>query len=160
MLLNIVCFVFLCLFSFCSFIIYFYRSCMLSKRDNHNLKKRTRENKFENKSMHHAKVSFGLKKHEITYASELDEFGWYNYIMFYRRRSVFCRLWLNSKTFTYTAFLTHANHATHAKISTTLPTPKFQPTPPTSPTPKCYGPTLPTIPTPKFDPRTHATHAI
>ena len=38
--------------------------------------------------------------------------------MFYRRRSVFCRLGLNSKTFTHTAFLTHANHATHAKIST------------------------------------------
>ena len=38
--------------------------------------------------------------------------------MFYRRRSVFCRLWLNDKTFTHTAFLTHANHATHAKIST------------------------------------------
>ena len=38
--------------------------------------------------------------------------------MFYRRRSVFYRVWLNSKTFTHTAFLTNANHATYAKIST------------------------------------------
>ena len=38
--------------------------------------------------------------------------------MFYRRRSVYCRVWLNSKTFTHITFLTHANHATHAKIST------------------------------------------
>ena len=55
---------------------------------------------------------------ESKYAVELDEFGWYNYIMFYRRRSVFCRVWLNSKTFTHTDFLTHANHATNAKILT------------------------------------------
>ena len=40
--------------------------------------------------MHHTQVSFGLKKCEIKYAVELDEFGWYNYIMLYRRRSVFC----------------------------------------------------------------------
>ena len=33
--------------------------------------------------------------------------------MFYRRRSVFCRLWLNSDTITHPAFLTHANHANH-----------------------------------------------
>ena len=38
--------------------------------------------------------------------------------MFYRRRSVFCRVWLNSKTFNHAAFLTHANHAIHAKMST------------------------------------------
>ena len=42
--------------------------------------------------MHHTQVSSGLKKHEIKYAVELDEFGWYNHIMFYRRRSVFCRV--------------------------------------------------------------------
>ena len=77
--------------------------------------------------------------------------------MFYRRRSVFCRLCLNSKTFTHTAFLTHTNHATHAKISTHVTHAKIlwthathtkisTPTT-TSPTPKCYGPTLPTPPT-------------
>ena len=38
--------------------------------------------------------------------------------MFYRRRSVYCRVLLNSKTFTHIAFLTHANHAINAKIST------------------------------------------
>ena len=38
--------------------------------------------------------------------------------MFYRRRSVFCRVWLNSETITNAAFLTYANHVTHAKIST------------------------------------------
>ena len=38
--------------------------------------------------------------------------------MFYRRRSVFFRVWLNSKTFNHAAFLTHANHAIHAKMST------------------------------------------
>ena len=62
--------------------------------------------------------------------------------MFHRRRSVFCRVWLNSKTFTRAPFLTHAkilwNHGTHAKISThatTSPTSKFyRPTPPTPPT--------------------------
>ena len=45
-----------------------------------------------------------------------DEFGWCNYIMFYRRRSAFCRVWINSKTFTHAVFLTHANHATHVKM--------------------------------------------
>ena len=53
-----------------------------------------------------------------TYDLELDEFGWYKYIMFHRRRSIFCRVWLNSKTFTHAALLTHANHATHAKTWT------------------------------------------
>ena len=67
--------------------------------------------------MHHTQVLFE-KKHEIKYAVELDEFGWYNYTMYYRRGSVFCRVWLNSKTFTHAIFLTHGNHATHAKILT------------------------------------------
>ena len=57
-------------------------------------------------------------KKRSTYDLELDEFGWYKYIMFHRRRSIFCRVWLNSKTFTHVAFFTHTNHATHAKIST------------------------------------------
>ena len=38
--------------------------------------------------------------------------------MFYRRYSIFCRVWLNSKTFIHAAFLAYVNHATHAKILT------------------------------------------
>ena len=36
------------------------------------------KNKSEKKplKMHYTQVSFGLKKHEIKYAVELDEFGW------------------------------------------------------------------------------------
>ena len=40
----------------------------------------------------------------------------YNYIMFYRRRSVFYTVWLNSKIFSHAAFLTYANYATHAEL--------------------------------------------
>ena len=38
--------------------------------------------------------------------------------MFYRTRSVFCRVWLNNETITNATFLTHTNHVTHAKLST------------------------------------------
>ena len=112
---------------------FFYCFCMLSKRYKHNFFKKTMKNKSEKNplKMHYTQVSFGLKKHEIKYAVELDEFGWYNYITFYRRRSVFCRVWLNGKTFTHAHFLSHAKifwtHATHATHASTLPTSPSQP---------------------------------
>ena len=45
---------------------FFYCFYMLSKRDNHNLKKRQgRTNLKINLEMHHTQASFGLKKHKI-----------------------------------------------------------------------------------------------
>ena len=87
-------------------------------------------------------------------------------MMFYRRCSIFCRVWLNSKTFTHAVFLTHANHATHAKISTHATHAKMLWTHVTHPKiwihvthvihAKILWTTLPTPTTLKFDPRTHA----
>ena len=78
--------------------------------------------------------------------------------MFYRRRSVFCRLWLNSKIFTYIAW-PMPTMPPMPKFYGPMPlTPKFQPMPSTSPTPKFYGPTLPMPPMPKFDPCHPYTH--
>ena len=71
--------------------------------------------------------------------------------MFYRRRSVFCILWLNSKTLTHTAFLTHAKHANpHQNFDPRYPRQNFM------------DPRLPLPPTLKFyphHPRTQAIHA-
>ena len=85
---------------------------MLSKRDNYNLKKRrVRTNLKINLNMHHTQVPFGLKNtKQSKYAVEVDELGWCNYMMFYRRRCVFYRVWLSSKTFINAAFLTHAKN--------------------------------------------------
>ena len=86
--------------------------------------------------------------------------------MLYRRCSIFCRVWLNSKTFTHAVFLTHANHATHAKISTHATHAKMLWTHVTHPKiwihvthvihAKILWTILPTPTTLKFDPRTHA----
>ena len=125
-------FVFLCLFTLCSFIVFLL---FLHGKQKRFWKKKTRENKFENKSKNAShKDVIWIKKNtkQSKYAVELDEFSWYNYIIFYRRRTVFCRLWLNSKTFTYTAFLIHANQATHAEISTYVTHDKLLWTHPTS----------------------------
>ena len=67
--------------------------------------------------------------------------------MFYGRHSVFCRLWLNSMTFTHTAFLTHTNHATQAKVSTHATHAKILWTHATHTTHATHAPTLPTPPT-------------
>ena len=87
--------------------------------------------------------------------------------MFYRRCSVFGRVWLNSKAFTHAVFLTHANHATHAKISTHATLAKILWTNATHAKilihvthfthTKILWTTLPTPTTLKFDPRTQAT---
>ena len=72
--------------------------------------------------------------------------------MFYRRCSVFCRVWLNSKTFTHAAFLTHANHPTHPKILTHTTHAKILWTYTTHATHAKIWPMPPT------HPRTHAKH--
>ena len=94
-------------------------------------------------------------------------------MIFYRRHSVFYRVWLNSKIFKLNTmpffwptpfFFTHAHHTkisthtTHSKIllTHTPPASKFQLMLPTTPASKCYGPMLPK---PLTNPRIHATNA-
>ena len=121
-------FVFLCLFTLCSFIVFFIVFAFKSKEITTIKKKKTRENKFENKSKNvsHTGFIWIIKtRNKVSMLQRDDELGWCNYIMFYRRRSAFCTVWINSETFTHAVFLTHANHvkmlwthATDAKIST------------------------------------------
>ena len=88
--------------------------------------------------------------------------------MFYRRRSVFYRVWLNSKTHAiflpHFNFLTHATSATHAKILRTQVTHVKISTHATQDTHAKILWTNATHPThanvdPR-DPRAHATHVI
>ena len=105
----------------------------LSKRENHNVNKEKRKQIWKSKTASHtASIWIKEARNKSGMTKKSCRACWIRlgqlYIIFYRKRSVFYRVWLNSKT------LTHVN-------GPTLPTPKF------------YEPMLPTAPTPSTNPR-------
>ena len=97
-------------------------------------------------------------------------------MIFYRRHTVFYRVWLNSKIFKPSPFFWRTPFFWPTPLTPpmpkfrpmspilkfngpTSPPAQFQPTPLTTPTLNPYGPTLPTTPTPNFDPHHPRTHS-
>ena len=161
-------FVFLCLFTLCSFIVFFIVFAFKAKEITTIKKKKTRENKFENKSKNvsHTGFIWIIKtRNKVSMLQRDDELGWCNYIMFYRRRSAFCTVWINSETFTHAVFdprqprqnvmdprhrrqnfnLRHPRHPRQNFMDDTLPTPPTAKSEPRHP--RTHAPTLPMPPT-------------